>query len=176
MPPDRGGDPVEAGTRAASRLAFIALELLFLVTAHLLGGPPWVVLGGITVVLHAFAGLRAASLAMLLPSVAWLGWFHATGNRELFFPYAMGLAMSAAVCGLVRHRWPPAAGGIIVAAFLAVRILQQATCRVLAVETAVAAVILAMGIIAARLAPRGIASKTAIVAAASLAAYAGLAL
>lgn len=156
-------------------MAFIVLELLFLATAQWLGGPPWVVLGGIAVVLQACAGLRVASLALLLPAAIWLGWFHAGGNRELFFPYAMTLATASAL-GFRDRRWWPAAvsGGIIVAAFLAVRILQQATGRVVAVELAVAAVILAAGIATARRTRRTMTGDGAIVAAASLLAYAGL--
>ena len=67
-------------------------------------------------------------------------------------------------------------GGVVVAAFLAIRVAQQATPLVLAVELAVAAAILAATVaVRSRLLPH-LGFEAALVAAAGLAAYAGLAL
>ena len=100
-----------------------------------------------------------------------------SGNRELFFPYAMALAAHLACQFSGRSRIMAAgAGGLAVAGFLAIRGMQRATAGVLAVEAAVAVVILAVVVAAGPLAVRQPWGSLAFAAAASLAAYAGLAL
>ena len=142
-------------------VVFIVVELIFLAVAHCFGGPPWAVIGAVAVVLLALGGIRIESLALMVPSLAWLGLSHATGNRELFFPYTMYLASCVALRATERTPWlGPLGGAAIVAAFMVIRILQQATVRVLVVEFVVAAAIL----------------RAAIVAASSLLAYASLAI
>ncbi|MFM7107048.1 MAG: GNAT family N-acetyltransferase [Planctomycetaceae bacterium] len=166
--------PTPAGSSAAS---FIAAELAFLVSAQILGGPPWVALGGLAFAGQAAACLRLRPLVGLAPAVAWMTAHRLTGNRELFFPYAMALAAHLAGQFVVRGRMVAGvAGGLIVTAFLAIRALQAATVPVLAVESAVAAVILTVAVpvlpaVANR--PWGAAF---VAAAASLLACAGLAL
>ena len=132
---------------------FIIVELLFLALTHLFGGPPWTVIGAIAVVAQTLGGLRSESLAFVMPSLAWLALSHATGNRELFFPYTMYLASCVALRdsqqATQRSAWLGPLGGVaIVAAFMIIRILQQATVRVLAVEFVVAAAILALVVVA----------------------------
>jgi hypothetical protein len=69
-----------------------------------------------------------------------------------------------------------AAGGLLVIAFLAIRVGQAATATVLAVEAAVAAVILAACVAVLPVAKRRSWGMAAIATMASLLAYAGLAL
>ena len=71
---------------------FIAVELAYLAIAHIWGGPPWTVVGMLAFVAPLVTGLRRASLVLLVPSLAWLVLFRVTGNRELFFPFAMYVA------------------------------------------------------------------------------------
>ena len=169
-----------------AHLIFIIVELLFLAVTHLFGGPPWTVIGAIAVVLLALGGIRFESLALMVPSLAWLGLSHATGNRELFFPYTMYLASCVALRDSQRATWlGPLGGAAIVAAFMVIRILQQATARVLAVEFVVAAAILALVVVTGSWSRRRVAHvaspahfcwRAAIVAASALIAYASLAI
>ena len=171
---------------------FIIIELLFLAVTHMFGGPPWTVIGAIAVVAQTLGGIRIESLALMVPSLVWLGLSHATGNRELFFPYTIYLASCVAMRGSDRvdlATWlGPLGGAFVVAAFMIIRILQQATVRILVVEFVVAAAILALVVAAravgrrhsehvARVAPSAtFAWRAAIVAASSLLAYASLAI
>lgn len=156
---------------------FIAVELAYLTAAHAWGGPPWTVVGMLAFVAPLVTGLRRASLVLLVPSLAWLVLFRVTGNRELFFPFAMYVAAFLAVSLTQRDaRLGAAGGGFVVATFLVIRILQGATVPVLVVECVVAAAILAAVVAARATLRRQPVSDAAIVAGASLLAYAGLAL
>jgi hypothetical protein len=166
---------------------FIIVELLFLAITHFFGGPPWTVIGAIAVVAQTLGGVRIDSLALLVPSLAWLALSHATGNRELFFPYTMYLASCVALRDSQRATQRsaglgPLGGAAIVATFMVIRILQQATARVLTVEFAVAAAILALVLVARSWSRRhGLhvtpyAWQAAIVVTSSLLAYASLAI
>jgi len=166
-----------------SRAAFIVGEVVFLAVAQAFGGPAWTVVAMAALIALSFAGPGLPSLALAAPSLGWLAASLATGNRELFFPYAMTLAAVGVCRGGDRGAMLAlAAGAGVAAAFFAVRIRQQATAQVLAVEGAVAAAILAGAWLCRARAPRqpaisGVcAADAAIVAAAALAAYAGLAL
>ena len=173
-----------------AHLIFIIIELLFLAVTHIFGGPPWTVIGAIAVVAQTLGGVRIESLALMVPSLVWLALSHATGNRELFFPYTMYLASCVALRDSQRATQRaaglgPLGGAAIVAAFMVIRILQQATVRVLVVEFVVAAAILALVVVAGsgirrRLAhvapPTNFSCRAAIVAASSLLAYASLAI
>lgn len=125
--------------------AFIACELAFLALAHALGGPPWAALGVLACVGQLGGGVRPEALAPLFPGLAWAAAAQATGNRELYFPFAMHLAaVTAAIPAAARPLACLAAGGVIAATFLAIRWLQAATPRVLVVEAlATVAVLLA---------------------------------
>jgi predicted GNAT family N-acyltransferase len=157
--------------------AFIGAELAFLAAAHVLGGPPWVVLGVLACAGQVAADFRLGPLVGFVPAGFWMAAHQLSGNRELFFPYALTLAAHLAGQFISRGRVAAAvAGGLVVAAFLAIRVGQAATAKVLAVEAAVAVAILAAtvaGLPAAVERPWGAVAVTAI---ASLLAYAGLAL
>lgn len=168
-----------------SGILLILVEVSLLAAAQLLGGPPWTVLTALAIMLQSIAGLTMAGLGRLAIAFVWLGLFAATGNRELFFCFTMTLAAAAAMLS----PGPPwqrgsLAGGLVVAVFLAFRVAQAATLQVLAVETAVAVVILAATLRAHHLTARVTTTRpatrervtTAIVAAAGVAAYVGLAL
>jgi predicted GNAT family N-acyltransferase len=169
-----------AGIEAAARppvAAFIAAEIAFLAAAHFLGGPPWVALGVLGFAGQVVADFRLRPLVGLLPAAVWMVAHQFTGNRELFFPYAMALAAHLAGQFVGRSRAAAAvAGSLLVAAFLATRIVQAATAPVLAVELAVAAAILATTVAALPAAARRPWGSVAVTILASLAAYAGLAL
>lgn len=156
---------------------FLGIELLFLAATHLYGGPPWTLLGMIAFFAQIAAGFRLRQLVLLVPSLAWLALFHDTGNRELFFPFAMYLATHVALILAARDRWQGClGGGIVIGAFMMIRVFQAASTKVLAVELVVATAILAIAISAHALAEKRPASAAAITVAASLAAYASLAL
>lgn len=162
---------------SVSLLVFLVGETVLLAVAQAVGGTPWTLVALATLIPLGFLRPDTVTIALAAPCLAWPVAVQATGNRELFFPFAMQLA-AVAVCRN-SHRgaaWGLAGGAGVVAAFLGVRFRQDATPRVLAVETIVAAVILA-GLVLARLRCRpSPAAEAALVAAASLAAYAGLAL
>lgn len=159
-----------------SALLFLILEVLFLAAAHWLGGPPWTAVAAVAIVSQAFVRPQPARLLLMVPAIAWLGLFHLSGNRELFFPYTMALAAFVSLPLAARGIWLGGlGGGLMIGTFLVIRVVQQAGGRVLAVELAVAAVILAVVLAAAtRTRGRGL-IEAAVVAAASLLAYAGLA-
>jgi len=165
-----------------SRLSFIVVEVLFLAIAHAYGGPPWAIVGMVAfiaqILTQVFSGIRPESLLLVVPSLIWLAFFCATGNRELFFPYTMYLATGVAVRAAERTPWlGMLGGGAVVTAFMILRILQNATSRVLAVELVIAAAILAVAVAARSMSERQtIVRDTAIVAVSSLLAYASLAL
>lgn len=84
-------------------------------------------------------------LAVVALSFVWLALYSWTGDRRLFFPYAMQFAVQMGY--LLRGRVNSPAivgGGGVVAVFTAIRIAQSATAGVLIVELVVAAVILAL--------------------------------
>jgi len=156
-------------------IGFIIAELLLLFAALVLGGQPWVVLLVMTLVAQSFTDLRVKSLALVAPSLIWVALFRVTGNRELFFPYSMYLAAHVSLLFCSRKYWLGSLGGtLVVTAFLAVRFLQDATLRVLAVEFGVAVGILAFTFLAYAFSPRIVASRAVLVIVASLIAYACL--
>lgn len=165
-------------TGIVARMAgFIAVELAFVATLQACGGPTWVAIGVLACVVQVVSDFRVQPLLALVPAVAWAAGHLVSGNRELFFPFSMYLAAHAAGQAAARGRLTAGAfGGLVVAAFLGVRMLERATPRVLAVECAVATVILA-GVLA--LAPRmsgRLIASALLSAIASVAAYVGLAL
>jgi hypothetical protein len=173
-------EPQQPDFRMCGPLAtagFLIVELAFLAAAHIFGGPPWTLLAMIALLAQIATDLRLGPLALLVPSLAWLALHRVTGDRELFFPFAMYLATFVALLAAARGTWRGLlAGGIVVAAFLAIRWLQDASPRVLAVEAAVALVILAVAVTAYAASGKRDAVAPAILFLASLAAYASLAL
>lgn len=180
LPSSRHESPASVTQRQPARqpvAPFIAAELVFLAAAHFLGGPPWVALGVLAVIGQVAADFRLGPLVGLLPAAGWMAAHHLSGNRELFFPYALALAVHLAGQVVRRGRGAAAAaGGIVMASFLAIRVLQDATGRVLAVEAAVAAAILGLAVAVLPMAARRPWGTAAVTILASLLAYAGLAL
>jgi hypothetical protein len=160
------------GLRSA---AFLLTEAAFLAVAHVYGGPSWTILGGLAFFGRIVAGSRQPPLAVLLAALVWLAASRATGSREYFFPFSMHLAACVAVAFGQRSAWLGGLGGLVVAAaFMLVRVLEQATPRVLAVEGVVAGLIL-VAVVTAAVKLRGrSAAEAAIVAAAAALARAGL--
>lgn len=155
---------------------FLGVELACLAAAHAWGGPPWTLLTMIAFLAQIAVDFRVAPLAMLAPGLAWLALHHVTGDRELFFPFAMTVAIHVALLASARGTARALlGGGGVVAVFLAIRGLQAASPRVLAVEAGIAVAIL-VAAVAAHAAARTRPAAAAIVALSSLAAYAALAL
>ena len=160
-----------------SKAAFIVGEVIFLFVAQAVGGPPWTLVATTAFVAMACSAPRAVAIAWAAPGLLWLMCFRLTGDRELFFPYAMHLAAVAICAAGDRGTWWAATGGAAVAlAFLGIRIAQQATGRVLAVEIVVATAIVAVAVWLRTRCPRHPAVDAAIVGCSSLLAYASLAL
>lgn len=163
-------------------VGLLLVEAAFLAAAHVVGGPPWTVVAAIAFAVLGIGGTHRdvrsrKSVWLILPSLGWLAAFWATGNRELFFPYAMYLAGHTSLT--VSHRGPvaaPIAGSLVVAVFLAIRVLQGATSRVLAVEAVAAGVILAATCLAMARCKRSFGGDGLILAGASAAAFLALAL
>jgi predicted GNAT family N-acyltransferase len=177
---EHDGQKAAAGIATTARppvAAFIGAQLTFLAAAHFLGGPPWVALGVLAFAAQVAADFRLRPLVGLVPAACWMAAHHLTGDRELFFPYAIGLAVHLACQVSGRGRVAAAlAGGLLVAAFLAIRVMQAATAKVLAVELAVAAAILAAVVAVLPAAVKRPWGAMAVTILASLAAYAGLTL
>jgi len=158
-------------------VAFLLAEAAFLAVAHIFGGPTWTILGGLAFFGRIVSGSRQPPLAVLPAALLWLAASRVTGSREYFFPYSMHLAACVAVALCQRNTWLGGLGGLgIVVAFMVARVLQQATPRVLLVEGAVAGLILGTVVFAATKFRGRSAASTAIVAAATALACAGLAL
>jgi hypothetical protein len=162
---------------SAPLAVFLVGEVALLLVTQAIGGPPWTVVMLASVVALSLAGPRLESLGLAAASLLWLAAFRVTGDRELFFPYAMQLAAVVICRGGDRGTgFAATAGGAVAAAFLGVRVWQQASAQVLAVECAVAAAIVGMAVLLCGRLPRTRATRAAIIAAAAAAAYAGLAL
>jgi hypothetical protein len=156
---------------------FIALEILFLAATQAWGGWPWTAIGATAIGVLAAVDLRPAALAMAAPSLVWLAFFQATGNRELFFPFTIHLASLVALRLGRDNLWRAmAGGGLIGGLFLAVRASQQASAKVLGVELVVATLILAVVLAMLPVSRERQAVEGGVVILASLLAYASLAL
>lgn len=161
------------------QVLLIVAEVAVLAVAQLGGGPPWTAVTALALVWESIAGLTAAGLARLAAALVWVGLFRLTDNRELFFPFCMHLAVHAGLGLAARdRRLGIGAATLVAAAFLGIRVVQAASWRVLAVELAVTVAVLGGAFLMRGF---GVASRpwwrdTALVIAASLAAFAGLAL
>ena len=113
------------------------MALAVILTATIIGGLPWAcisVFGIYTFI--AFGANWREVLLLILPAMFWLGVFHFTGDRRMFFPFSILFAASFAL----RSNWT--ATMEIMVLFLVARILQDATFKVLAVEVLVAMAVL----------------------------------
>jgi hypothetical protein len=160
-----------------STATFIALEILCLAATQAWGGWPWTAIGATAIGVLAVVDLRPAALAMVALSLVWLALFRATGNRELFFPFTIHLASLVALRLGRDNLWRGmAGGGLIGGLFLVIRASQQASVKVLGVESVVTSLILG-GVLATLQVSRGRGGvEGGIVVLASLLAYASLAL
>ena len=80
--PDQGQSSIE-------KTAFLVAEVGFLSALGFWGGPAWVGIAVPVILVEIFCGSQTRSLGMLMPAGLWLVLCRFTGNRELFFPYAM---------------------------------------------------------------------------------------
>jgi hypothetical protein len=156
-------------------LGLILLEIAFLAAAHCGGGPPWTVLAAFAILATTRGGIRLGSLAAFLPSLGWLAAARLTENRELFFPFAVYLAV-AAMQAHTGRRASLAAGGGIMGGFLVIRLLQGASAVVLGVEAAVTMALLIAADVGLRVTHRMPSRSVLVPAAASGLAYLSLAL
>lgn len=159
---------------------FLLLESAFLAATLLLGGPPWTFLATVAVVALTIGDFRPAALLAACPAVVWPALSYASGDRRLFFPFAMHLA-AFLIADLVPGRRGVAAGTLVAGTFLATRWIQSATPRVLAVEAVVAGGVLLAAVLLsnATRAPQAGLHPTAVAAIAALCgslAFLGLAL
>ena len=168
--PDQGQSSIE-------KTAFLVAEVGFLSALGFWGGPAWVGIAVPVILVEIFCGSQTRSLGMLMPAGLWLVLCRFTGNRELFFPYAM--YVTAFVVSRLWEKNPTAAfvaGLFSGCLFLLIRWFQDASTSVLLIEGAVAVgIVLAMGVFCWQGLNRGWFQCVGLIAA-SLLAYAGLAL
>ncbi len=122
------------------KTAFLITEVGFLSALAVLGGPAWVGVVVPAIFVEVYCGSQLRSLGMLMPAGIWLMLCTLTGNRELFFPFAM--YVMAFMVSRLWERGPGVAamGGFFCGIlFLFIRWLQSATTSVLLVEGVVAA-------------------------------------
>ncbi len=113
--------------------------LLAIAVAAYFGGWEWALL---TLVASA-CSFRQSIVSALSVSFLWLALFCWSGDRRLYFPFAMQFAVQIPflIDGRVARPWILGGGGTVVL-FLLIRIAQSATIKVLVVEAIVATVIL----------------------------------
>ena len=159
------------------KTGFLLLEGVFLLGIAFWGGPVWISIVVPALLVEVYCGSQLHSLGMLIPCSAWLVCANVTGNRELYFPFAMYV-----MAFMVSRLWPKGRGvavlgGILCGVFfLAIRWLQQASTSVLLVEGIVAAGILVVLCVYCRQGLDRGWSRVVSLFGASLLAYAGLAL
>lgn len=124
----------------------ILASLIALAVTVLYGGWEWALL--ILVVLVTLWPAQFSVVPMLTTmgvSFFWFALFRATGDRRLFFPYAMQFAVQMPYLLQGRVSRPAiVGGGGVVAVFALIRLAQSATVGVLVVELFVAAAIVAL--------------------------------
>ena len=162
--------PLSDSTRIFIVLSVIAAALYF-------GGTAWTQIFLTAIVFRSLPDFRDERLLLMACSLIWLAIGRWLVFSQLFFPYTIHLATCVLLFGWDSDlRRGYIRGMIVVAVFLAFRFLQCATNRVLSIEFAVAAVILALVIYCYPLTPRNTVARTIMVIAASLCAVGGLAL
>ncbi len=159
------------------KTGFLLLEGVFLLGVAFWGGPFWISIVVPALLVEVYCGSQLHSLGMLIPSSVWLVLASVTGNRELYFPFAMYV-----MAFVVSRLWQKGRGVAILGGFLCgfffltIRWLQHASMSVLLVEGVVAASILVVLCLYYRQGlDRGWPRMLSLVGA-SLLAYAGLAL
>ncbi len=153
---------------ARSGVSGVAAALGIVALCLVVGGWPWAAIAaaGCCWLIGSRFDARSVLLTACL-SLVWLALFLLTGDRRLFFPFAIQFAMQA---GFARR-----AGSLtIVGLFLLIRIAQGASLHVLAVELAVAAVVVAISLGAYRLAGQSWGSRLGWAGFGSVLAFLGL--
>ena len=156
-----------------------AKSILFLSSlvggVFVIGGLPWAVVLVVTLTLRYFTESNSQSLVLCFPCLFWLALSKITGFRELFFPYCICLATYLALSISDRSYWRGVLGGsTLVTSFISIRFLQQATTRVLALEIAVAEIILLLALVLHFFSRRDTPSRVYAIALASLVACSSL--
>lgn len=143
------------------RLLAWSAGLLLLPVTYGLGGWPAALLWALAFVLLARREGPATALAAAAPAIFWLLLLHWSGDRRLFFPYAVQVGQASSPVPLL-------------AAFFAIRIQQSATPHVLLVEFLVTAVVLLAGALIQRRGPPGLSTRILASAVAAALALLGL--
>ncbi len=162
---------------SVEKAAFLVTEVGFLSALAVWGGPAWVGVAVPAIFIEIYCGSQLRSLGMLIPAGIWFVLCTLTGNRELFFPYAMYVMAFMVIRLWERGRGAAIMGGLSCGClFLFIRWLQNATMSVLLVEGVVAAaIVLALSVFCWLGLNRGWMQLFGLLGA-SLLAYAGLAL
>ena len=100
-----------------------------------IGGWYWCLIYAAVVILH-WRVVERVSYTLALPML-WVGLFAITGDRRLFFPFAL---YQAVVFGQLWGGGFAAGSALIIALFTLIRVEQEASLRVIAVELVVAVV------------------------------------
>ena len=159
------------------KTGFLLLEGVFLLGVAFWGGPVWISIVVPALLVEVYCGSQLQSLGMLIPCSVWLVLANVTGNRELYFPFAMYV-----MAFVVSRPWQQSRGVAVLGGFLCwfffltVRWLQHASMNVLFVEGVVAVgILIALCLYCRQGLDRGWSRIVSLVGA-SLLAYAGLAL
>jgi hypothetical protein len=142
-------------------MAWMVVAITLASTAFL-GGWEWTAVSLLALLVVWQTDFRATSvLAAVAPGFCWLALYCWTGDRRLFFPYAMQYA---------------AQSGSVVLLFVLIRLLQSASAGVLLVEILVASGILALTSGMQRKGRSGLVERMLGAALGSVLAFAGLSL
>ena len=133
---------------SVEKVAFLVTEVGFLSALAVWGGPAWVGVVVPAIFIEIYCGSQLRSLGMLIPAGIWLVLCTLTGNRELFFPYAMYVTAFMVLRLWKRGQSTAIMGGLFCGGlFLFIRWLQNATTNVLLVEGVVAVgIVLALSV------------------------------
>ena len=133
---------------SVEKVAFLVTEVGFLSALAVWGGPAWVGVVVPAIFIEFYCGSQLRSLGMLIPAGIWLVLCTLTGNRELFFPYAMYVMAFMVLRLWKRGQSTAIMGGLFCGGlFLFIRWLQNATMNVLLVEGVVAVgIVLALSV------------------------------
>jgi hypothetical protein len=152
--------------------------ILPVVAGWWIGGWEWAAMGALALAVPLLSPKPAGGnpLVFAAGGMAWLFAFWISGDRRLFFPYSMQYAVQAA-CLLGALPARAGAGVALITAFLAIRMLQEASRQVLLFELLVAVAILAFSLqVYSSAAPPQRWKTIAVGAAASMLAFASLGL
>lgn len=130
------------------------MSYVFVAVAYFAGGWEWAVIGALAFAVWWRFGSGRGAIPFSVVSGAWLLLFAISGDRRLFFPYAMQFAIQTA-CMMLALPARVGVGVSMIAAFLWLRIVQQASREVLLFELVVALGLLALALSFHRIETRG---------------------